>query len=432
MLIEDIHPNTLAGVKRLAKQFKKTKGIRHSDALELAAKSANFESFRHAQRSLPMTRTALSKPYILLTIYWSDKELRHRCGRETLRIELSMPILDLCEKSALRYVRGFGNLRMVAGDHFVCDDIAPNQEYARSRLCTAERSLRFMEHTGLRPYRNRTTYPKILNRDKLPNMDHSTDWIDQASGQFVLVDEPYGGAPDVEERAAWADRTGWRIEKTGWPGLYSPYNCDLYVGVDESSGYDLDSLIGKIDAMPAPMISGNWTGESVSSWETFLSPLAKTRQDERRARCKGMIYPSPSKSTVPYNYNPGCSRRRPIGELGIDGHIEAGRIIKAAMRSEFSRSVVYTRMSPLRSDLEGWMSLEIGQGQLEGPEFFEVYYQWTDEDQSFLEKLRSMEDVISALRGLVRKLKLAYPDCAPLRQQLRRVEMSILLLEKVR
>lgn len=78
------------------------------------------------------------------------------------------------------------------------------------------------------------------------------------------------------------------------------------------------------------------------------------------------------------------------------------------------------------------MSLEIGQGQLEGPEFFEVYYQWTDEDQSFLEKLRSTENVIAALRGLERKLKLAYPDCAPLRQQLRRVEMSILLLAKAK
>jgi hypothetical protein len=430
MLIEDIHPTTLAGVKRFAKELKKSKGIKHSDALELASKSANCESFRHAQRTLPMTRPALSKPYILLTIYWSDKELRHRCGRETLRIDLSMPILDLCEKSALRYVRGFGNLRMVAGDHFVCDDIAPNQEYARSRVCAAERSLRFMEHTGLRPYRNRTAYPKILNRDKLPNMDHSTDWIDQASGQFVLVDEPYGGAPDVEERAAWSDRTGWRIEKTGWPGMYSPYDCDLYVGVDQRSGYDLDTLIGKIDAMPVPMVSGNWTGESVSSWETFLSPMAKTRQDERRARCKGMIYPSPSKSTVPYNYNPGCSRRRPTGELGVDGHIEAGRIIKAAMRSEFSRSVVYTRMSALRSDLEDWLALEIGRGQLEGPEFFDVYYQRTDEDQSFHEKLSSTEDVIAALRGLEGKLKLAYPDCAPLRKQLRRVEMSIALLEK--
>jgi hypothetical protein len=89
-------------------------------------------------------------------------------------------------------------------------------------------------------------------------------------------------------------------------------------------------------------------------------------------------------------------------------------------------------MSSLRSDLEDWLALEIGRGQLEGPEFFEVYYRWTDEDQSFLEKLRSTEDVIAALRGLERKLKLAYPDCAPLRQQLRRVEMSILLLDKAR
>ena len=432
MLIEDIHPTTLAGVKRLAKQFKKTKGIGHSNALDLAAKSANCVSFRHAQRTLPLNGIARSKPYILLTIYWSDKELRHRCGRETLRIELSMPILDLCEKSALKYVRGFGDLRMVAGDHFVCDDIAPNQAYARGRLCTAERSLRFMEHTGLRPYRNRSTYPKVLSRDKLPNIDHPTDWIDQGSGQFVLIDEPYGNVPDADERAAWADRVGWRIEKTTWPGMYSPYDCDLYVGVDERSGYDLDALIGKIDAMPNPMVRDNWTGESVASWETLLSPMAKTRQDERRARCKGMIYPSPSKSTVPYNYNPGCSRRRPIGELGIEGHIEAGRIIKGAMRSEFSRSVVYTRMSSLRSDLEGWMSLEIGHGQLEDSKFFEVYYQWTDEDQSFHDTLRSAEDVIAALRGLGRKLKQAYPDCAPLRQQLKRVEMSISLLEKAR
>lgn len=432
MLTEDIHPTTLVGVKRLAKQLKKTRSIKYADALELAAKSADCMSFRHAQRTLPMRGFGFSKPYVLLTIYWHDKDSRPRIGRETLRIELSVPILELCEKSALKYVRGFGNLRMVADDHFVCDSIAHNQEYARSRLCTAERSLRFMEHTELRPYRNRTTYPKVLNRDKLPNMDHSTDWVDEESGQFILVDEPYGNAPNADDRAAWAGRTGWRIEKTGWPGMYSPYSCDLYIGVDDTSNYDLDALIMKIEAMPAPLVIGDWGGESVASWETFLSPMAKTAQDERRARCKGMIYPLPSKSTVPYDYNPGCSRRRPVGELGIEGHKEAGRVIKCSMRSEYSRSVVYTRMSSLRSDLEDWMALEIGRGQLEGPEFFEVYYQWTDEDQSLLETLHSANDVIFALRDLVKSLKRAYPDCAPLRQQLRRVEMSISLLEKTR
>ena len=141
-----------------------------------------------------------------------------------------------------------------------------------------------MEHTGLRPNRDRRNYPRILDTDKLPNIDHSTDWVDPASGQFVLIDEPYGNAPDDSERADWAARNGWRVEKASWPGMYRPYDCDLYVGVDTSSGYDVDALMEKISAMPEPVVSENWPGESVPSWETFLSPMAKTKQDERRAR----------------------------------------------------------------------------------------------------------------------------------------------------
>lgn len=351
MLIDGPRPTTLVGVKRLAKQMKKTMGIKHSEALDLAARSADCVNFRHAKRTLPVGGSANSRPYVFLTIYWSDKKQGHRCGRETLRIELSIPILDICPKGTLKYVRGFGNLRMVAEDHFVCDDIADTQEYARGRLCTAERSLRFMEHTGLRPNRDRKKYPRVLSLDKLPNIDHSTDWVDPANGQFILIDEPYDNAPDDAERNDWAARNGWRIEKTSWPGMYRPYDCDLYVCIDTRSGYDVDALIWKINAMPGPIVSENWTGESSPSWETFLSPIVKTKQDKRRARCKGMIYPSPSKATVPYDYNPGCSRRRPVGELGIDGHVQAGRVIKAVMSSQYAADGVYTRLSSLRSDL---------------------------------------------------------------------------------
>jgi len=429
MLIEGIRPTTLTGVKRLAKDLKKSKGIKHSDALDMAAQSANCENFRHAQKILPMRGVKHDANYVLLTIYWSDKDRGHRCGRETLRIELSKPILDLCDKSGLKYVRGFGNLRMVASDHFICDDIAPNRDYARGRLCTAERSLRFMEHTGLRPYRNRSTYPKVLDEDKLPNTDHATSWIDHEHGQFILVDEPYGDAPDLQARAEWSARTGWRIKKSDWPGMYYPYDCDLYVGVDGKSGYDFDALMAKINAMPAPVVSDAWPGESVSSWETFLSPMAKTRQDKRRARCKGMIYPSPSKNTVPYTNNPGCRDRRPAGELGIQGHIDAGRIIKAVMRFDLSRYAVYSRLNSLRSELEDWLALEIRRGELDGPEFFDVYYRWTDADEALLKSLSSKSDVIASLRDLERKLTRAYPDCAPRRKQLRRITMSISRLE---
>lgn len=432
MLIEDIRPTTLTGVKRLAKDLKKTQGIKHSDALDMAAQSANCENFYHAQKILPMRGAKHDAPYVLLTIYWSDKDRGHRVGRETLRIALTKPILALCDKSGLKYVRGFSDLRMVASDHFVCDDIAPNQDYARRRLCTAERSLRFMEHTGLQPYRNRTTYPKVLRNTKLPNTDHATSWIDHEHGQFILIDEPYGNVPDADARAEWSKHTGWRIEKSTWPGMYSPYDCDLYVGVDGRSGYDFDALMAKINAMHAPIVSEAWPGDSVFSWETFLSPAVKTRQDERRARCKGMIYPSASKNTVPYTYNPGCRDRRPVGELGIEGHMEAGRIIKTAMRSRHSRDAVYTRMSSLRCELENWLALEAGREFYETREFLQVYYGWTEEDETTLKSLESKDQVIKALRGLERKLKRAYPDCAPLRQQLQRIRMSVSRLKDAR
>lgn len=212
--------------------------------------------------------------------------------------------------------------------------------------------------------------------------------------------------------------------------MYNPYNCDLYVGVDARSGYDIDALMAKINAMPEPLRGENWIGVSSPSWDTFLSPMAKTKQDKRRARCKGMIYPVSSKTTVPYNYNLGCASRRPIGELGVENHVRVGRAIKAVMSSKYASYSVYSRLNSLRSNLEDWLNLEIGRGQLDGPEFFEVYYTTTDDDRAFRSKLKSAEDVAEVLRWLARTLKNAYPDCAPLRRQLRRIEMSISQIAK--
>ena len=430
MLIPSIRPTTLDGVKRLAAQIRRHERIKHCQALDQAAQAANCANYRHARRILPKQSIRSEIHYVLLTIYWCDKDRHHRCGRETLRIDLVRPILDLCTKPSLKYVRGFGDLRMVADDHFIRDSIAPSQDYARERLCMAERSLRFMEHTGLRPSRDRRKLvPRGFDNEKLPYLDHSTDWLNPATGQYFLIDEPYGNVPDEAERAAWAARNGWRIAKTSWPGMYRPYDCDLYVAVDNRCGFDIDELVEKINAMPDPLVSNSWNGESAPSWGRFFSPMAKTPQDKRRARCKGMIYPSASKSTVPYNFNPGTSQRRPIGELGIEGHIEAGRIIKAVMCSESAPSGVFARMSRLRFELGDWLYLEVARGQLVGPEISKVYYRLTDEDKAYQETLKSIGDV-AALVTLWHKLKEAYSDCAPLRQQLRRIEKSISIIEK--
>lgn len=433
MLIGGVRPTTLDGVKSLAAQLRKEQGIKHSNALDIAARAANCTNFRNAQSVLPARGPAVSRPYVLLTIYWCDKEKRYQIGRETLRIELSRPILEICSKSKLKDVRGFGNLRMVAEDHFVCDSLAQTQSYARERLSTAERSLRFMERTGLRPSKDyRKAYPKGSMDNKLPGMDHSTDWVDPATGQFILVDEPYGGVPDEIERAEWAAHNGWRIAKTSWPGMYNPHNCDLYVATVGDAGYDLDALVTKIEAMPAPLLAKDWAGESVPSWETFVSPNATTPQDIRRARCRGTTYPVDSATSVPFSYNLGSSRRRPKGELSIEGHIEAGRLIKAVLWSDQRPYSVYRRMDALRSTLEDWMGREIARGQLDGPEFFDVYYHDLEDGDPLKNGVESREDVIVLLGELKKKLQTVYPDCAPLRQQLRRIDMSVALIGKMK
>ena len=110
MLMKDVRPTTLAGVKSLAKQLKKAKSITHSDALELAAKAANCQNFSHAQRALPLGGIGHASPYVLLTSYWSDRKRGYLCGRETLRVELTKPILGHCQVVCQRLQRAVGGM----------------------------------------------------------------------------------------------------------------------------------------------------------------------------------------------------------------------------------------------------------------------------------------------------------------------------------
>lgn len=432
MLIGDVRPTTLDGVKRLAVQLRKERGLKHSSALDLAARAANCSNFRNAQAVLPLRRAAPAQPYVLLTIYWCDKDNRYAIGRETLRVPLSRPLLEICGKADLKRVRGFGNLRMVADDHFVCDAVSPNQRYARERISAAERSIRFMEHTGLRPSKDRRRSDAFDSiRRKLPGKDHATDWVDAATGQFILIDEPYQGVPKEAERADWAAEHGWRLEKTDWPGMYNPYNCDLYVATG-AADFDIDGLVTRINAMPPPLLADDWAGESVTSWETFTSPMAISPQDVRRARCRGTIYPTDSATSVPMSYNLGATGRRPRGALTLNGHIEAGRMIKAVIWSDQRPCGVYRRMNSLRSTLEDWMDREVADAEFDGMDFFDVYYHELDEEDPLAHRVASPQGVAELLGDLKQMLQSAYMDCGPLRQELRRIDASITLLVKAK
>lgn len=264
----------------------------------------------------------------------------------------------------------------------------------------------------------------------MPGADHATDWFDTTTGQIVVIDEPYGGNPGDAERAAWAKRHGWWLIKTSWPGMYFPYRCDMYVATDASTGYDAARLVAIINAMPPPLLAEDWTGESIAGWDTFVSPMAKTPQDARRARCRGTIYPTDSAATVPVSYAMGTRQRRPRGRLGIPGHSAIGASIKALLGSPSCPYPVRQRLNRIRSTLEDWLGGEIDPRELPDTEFFDVYYHDLPITDPLRERSASPEGMIEVLSEIRSGLTSAYPDCAPLRLLLNRIDMSSRLMRR--
>lgn len=305
-----VRPSTIEGVKSLAAQIKRERGIQHMNALNAAAAAARCENFTHARRVLPSREQPARLNRIFLTIYWHDDKV-FRYGRETLQVELSKPILDICSKADLRRVRGFGAMRMVAEDHLVSDMLAGSQDQARRTICMAVRSLRFMEHTGLRPSRDpRGEFPGRDPSNRLPDCDHSTDWHDPATGRFVLVDEPYGGAPDHGARAAWAGTHGWNLAKSSWPGMYYPHKCELHVACEASDALDFGALMAR--STHCRPRSCRWTGPASPS---TLSRSSSRRPPEprRTGGAPGRRRSSPRSRPAPPCPTPRRSARAGVG-----------------------------------------------------------------------------------------------------------------------
>ncbi|MCB1455827.1 MAG: DUF5623 domain-containing protein [Nitratireductor sp.] len=431
MLNGNVRPKSLIGIKRLATELRTKVGTKHAEALDTAAKFAGYENYREARKDLLTAHQIGCGSSVLLTRYWIDENDGHRRGRETLKIELSRDILDICSKKDLKYVRGFRDLRMVADDHFVSDTLAPSQKNAREQLCTAERSLRFMEYTSLQPdreFRKRRNNYKIAKT--LPNIDHPSYWLDPKTGQSILVDEPYQRAFNETSRSEWAKQNKCEVFKSSWPGMYNPYSCSIFLIFFDQQKYISKIFIEKVNKIPAPLIAENWEGESSNSWTTFLSPLATTAQDARRARCRGTIFPKSSSNTEPYNFNLGSYHRRPIGQLGIEGHIEAGREIKAILDCDVP-SGVFRRLNIIRSTLEEWMLAELSSREKKSDKVLDIYYGKHENDKFQSIDSYSASLIINKLCEIKNSMIVSYKPSAPLRKLVNSIDTSISILKKI-
>ena len=71
------------------------------------------------------------------------------------------------------------------------------------------------------------------------------------------------------------------------------------------------------------------------------------------------------------------------------------------------------------------MSLEMSPGDLPGPEFFDVYYNDSQAHAQYDQTASTHAGAVTLLGQLKKQLLAAYSQCAPLKRQLRRIEMSM-------
>lgn len=420
MSIAKVRPSNLANIKRLANQLKKSGRIQHREALNAAARRAGFQNFEHARR---MTGAS---PSLLLTGYWEDRET-FETGRETLTVSIPCAISEMVSKADLRIISGLSSMRLVAPDHLVIDSLGHSRDYIRDELCRAARALQFMNVTGLRPCCFDDAQRALADLDEeLPGKDHSTHWHDPKSGQFILIDEPYSRATVSSERADWSERNGWNLSATCWPGLYFPYRCAFFVASKDTNAFDFEALVGTINAMMAPQTSEDWQGQSAPNHHTFLSPLATSPQDKRRAKAKGTIVARPSKQTLPYRRDMLGMARKPNGRMTLEEHRQAGRMIRAVLQSNFKPSSVNQRMDEIMRVLVDWLYADVAARELDRlTDPIELYYgEMAPHDPLFL-RANSREGVVSILADLRFLLESAYPQCAPLRKITGRIETSL-------
>jgi hypothetical protein len=430
MLNENTRPSTIGGIKRLAKQIKKSSGIPHHEALDSAARTASFENFAHARNQLGRLRAQGPTQQLFFTSYWYDRNER-RIGHEVVEIEISKPLLQMLSKNEIKGVKGLGKFRLAVSDHLVDDFVARSQETSRDRICQAVRALRFIEATGLKPNRNvAQSYPDGSYQNKPPQADHSTHWYDPATGQTILIDEPYLAATVDSERAEWAKRHNWHLQASTWPGMHYPGMTHLFVATDASSEFDFQSLMNNIDSIPNPLTIENWSGESLNGHDAFYSPLCLTENDKKRAVAEGTKYRTASKKTLPMRtWGAPFNERRPNAVMPVKSHQLAAKLLNALQQSSAKPNAVNTRLSSIKNDLNDWFFSEHKKSVTDKFELF--YYESIDRTEPLALRASSVKGVMSLLHELKSMLLDAYVDCEPLRKMVSKIDTSIKLTSKL-
>lgn len=426
----NIVPTTLVGIKRLAKAIKAERDITLHEAHDVAARQAGFENLRHAQHVFSGKREAPVKSAhrLFLTVYWKDRDTGSS-GRETLSMTLSCPWSDLVSAAQLKNHPTLYAFRSEGADHLAREHVLTSQSSARRSICAAARGLQFMDATKLRPSKAHSrAFPGGTFRNTIPGRDHSSIWYDPDSKGYVFVDEPYEDKAQnyAEKRAAWAQKHAFDLVKAQWPGMYAPdIGSRMYLNSSLAKGVPLAKLVAAMDSLPPPVVEADWSGESAPFSPMFVSPGAMARVAETKAKLPAPRKPAGSRNTIGYSPTLGRSGRRPNTRMPLDAHTLVGELLKSVVAVTYERPGAYNRVDAVRVELDEWVQREYrSEAEMPQEQFFSLYYGETGQSapRSMAEDDRARH--CASLKAASKLLVEHYPDCAPLRGMLKKLDMA--------
>jgi hypothetical protein len=429
----DIHPTTIAGIKRLARSIKRERGNTHLAALDVAAQAAGFSNFRHAENALSVPTRSIRPPEsgpheIFITAYWGDGTT----GRETLRLSMRAPWKSRLTPRQLADCRRVRLFRAQADDHLCARETLRGQDGARRGVIRAARVMQFIDATGLVPSRAfRRAYPQG-NAIRLPDEDHVTLWFDPYSGGYVIADEPYEdpGSSRLKEREEWCAENGFEVVKVKWPGMHYPEGGTSLFLWAMTGTVDLRRLAALLEGSPQPVCMNEWTGDSALAMPPFATPSMQAHR-QAGARLPRLSLRS-SSVTEGYVQTFVGPQRRPKGRLPVDAHREAARLLNEVLLQSERRKGVKNRVDWVRSELDEWCMREYTPAELPGEDFSNLYYGSYGTSIATIPTDAEREAHVKRLRRVQHIARQHYPDCVPVRKLTGKLDLAITSLEQWR
>lgn len=430
MNIANIHPTTEVGIKRLAREISRKNNLKHSDALNHAAKAAGYPNFIAARRALnkpqPINTASIG---LYLTAYWSELD----SGRETIHLEYLPQWPQLLTRQQLLNCRALMNFRGQAADHLVLKEVSGSRQEAIREICHAARELQFMHATGLKPIqRAHVTFRSFReNRTELPGADHASAWCTD-TGTRVLLDEPYRLTQDKRTlRDQWAQQHQFGICSAAW-SVYQPDMInEMYLVSDNKQV--AQQIAQRMDKyLHSPVAESGWKLPSHSYRPLFQSPLQQVLGLPLRAPSSSALRIA-TKRTIPMGgFLLGNNERRPNGRMPLDVHDDVASRLNAIERIAYYRSGVSKRVWRVKSALDEWAQREYNREELPHDRFSAMYLPGNNFDDSAMRRISPNEcaHAVTSLEYIAQTLSRYYPRCAPLSTQLKQLDLAVQSLKK--